>query len=167
MAVLTNSAQRVQDFLAAKGFACTVRELPGSCRTAEEAALSIGCEVAQIAKSLIFREADSDLPVLIIACGTHRVDLKKIETATGLKLVRADGRYVKERVGYAIGGIPPVGHLEPLLTILDQDLRQYEVLWAAAGTPFAVFALKSGDLQPLTEGKWLDLAQTGEERRQG
>ncbi len=162
-AVLTDSARRVQDFLAKKGFACLVRELPDSTRTAEEAARSIGCGVAQIAKSIVFREVGSDQPVLVIASGGHRVDLHKIERATGLQLGRADGRYVKERVGYAIGGIPPVAHIAPLTTLLDQDLRQYETVWAAAGTPFAVFALQPDDLQPLTDGRWLDLAATGDD----
>lgn len=164
---LRESAQRVQAFIAAKGFSFTVRELPGSTRTAEEAARSIGCEVGQIAKSLVFKDEASDLPILVVASGTNRVDVGKIEAATGLKLGRADGRYVKERVGYAIGGIPPVGHTVPLTTILDRELNNYEVIWAAAGTPFAVFALRPGDLQPLTGGRWLDLAQTGEAPRQG
>ena len=142
--VLTNSARRVQEFLAAKGLACAVRELPGSTRTAEEAARSIGCEVAQIAKSLIFRDLSTDQPVLVIASGKNLVDLDRIEAVTGLKLGRADGRYVKERVGFAIGGIPPAGHLVPLNTLLDRDLQQYETIWAAAGTPFAVFSPETG-----------------------
>lgn len=159
---LQDSAQRVQAFITAKGFSFTVRELPGSTRTAEEAARSIGCEVAQIAKSLVFKEEGSGQPVLVIASGAHKVDVGKIEEATGWKLGRADGRYVKERVGYAIGGIPPVGHTVPLTTILDRELKKHAVIWAAAGTPFAVFALRPGDLQPLTGGRWLDLAQTEE-----
>ncbi|MDD2734622.1 MAG: YbaK/EbsC family protein [Desulfuromonadaceae bacterium] len=157
--VLSNSAHRVQTFLAEKGFSFEVKELPGSTRTAAEAADSIGCEVAQIAKSLVFREKETNLPILVIASGSNRVDVAKIEHETGLKLGKADGNYVKERVGYAIGGIPPVGHNEPLETILDEDLRRYAVIWAAAGTPFAVFQLKPADLEPLTNGKWLQLAE--------
>lgn len=156
--VLSNSAHRVQNFLAEKGFSFEVKELPGSTRTAQEAADSIGCEVAQIAKSLVFREKDTNLPILVIASGSNRVDVAKIEKETGLKLGKADGNYVKERVGYAIGGIPPVGHNEPFETILDEDLRKYAVIWAAAGTPFAVFQLKPADLEPLTSGRWLQLA---------
>jgi prolyl-tRNA editing enzyme YbaK/EbsC (Cys-tRNA(Pro) deacylase) len=156
---LSSSAQRVQHFLSQQGFACEVRELPGSTRTAQEAADSIGCTVAQIAKSLVFREEQSGRPILVIASGSNRVDLVKIEKATGLKLGKADGRYVRERVGYAIGGIPPVAHNEFLETILDPDLKKYDVLWAAAGTPFAVFQLKPADLEPLTRGRWLDLAE--------
>jgi prolyl-tRNA editing enzyme YbaK/EbsC (Cys-tRNA(Pro) deacylase) len=150
----------VQDFLIEKGFSFEVRELPGSTRTAQEAAESIGCDVAQIAKSLIFREKETDLPVLVIASGSNRVDLAKIESETGLKLGKADGNYVKERVGYAIGGIPPVGHNEPLETILDTYLKKYDVIWAAAGTPFAVFQLKPADLEPLTNGRWIELSET-------
>jgi prolyl-tRNA editing enzyme YbaK/EbsC (Cys-tRNA(Pro) deacylase) len=156
---LSDSVKRVQDFLLAKGFSFEVKELPSSTRTAQEAADSIGCAVAQIAKSLVFREKETNLPILVIASGSNRVNLAKIEKETGLKLGKADGNYVKERVGYAIGGVPPVGHNEPLETILDQDLKNYEVIWAAAGTPFAVFQLKPADLEPLTNGSWIDLSE--------
>ena len=154
---LRDSAQRVQDFISAKGFSFEVKELPGSTRTAQEAADSVGCSVAQIAKSLVFKDKSTQDPILVIASGINRVDLTKIKKATGLKLGRADGNYVKEKVGFAIGGIPPVGHKIPLITILDPDLKQYDVIWAAAGTPFAVFQLKPDDLEPLTNGQWLDL----------
>jgi prolyl-tRNA editing enzyme YbaK/EbsC (Cys-tRNA(Pro) deacylase) len=156
---LSESSKRVQDFLSAKGFSFEVKELPGSARTAQEAADSVGCEVGRIAKSLVFREKESNLPVLVIASGSNRVDLAKIEKETGLKLGKADGTFVKERVGYAIGGVPPAGHNEPLETILDKDLRKYETVWAAAGTPFAVFQLNPSDLEPLTNGRWIDLSE--------
>lgn len=157
---LSDSANRVQKFLLEKGFTFEVKELPGSTRTAQEAADSIGCTVAQIAKSLVFRDKETNTPILVIASGSNRVDTAKIEGITGLKLGKADGSYVKERVGYAIGGIPPVGHNEPLKTILDTDLKKYEVIWAAAGTPFAVFQLKPSDLEPLTNGKWIELSES-------
>jgi prolyl-tRNA editing enzyme YbaK/EbsC (Cys-tRNA(Pro) deacylase) len=156
---LRDSAKRVQDFLFTQGFPFDVTELPGSTRTAQEAADSIGCAVAQIAKSLISREMETNRPILVIASGSNRVDVGKIEKATGLKLGKADGTYVKERVGFAIGGVPPVGHDEPLETILDTDLQKYEVIWAAAGTPFAVFQLKPADLEPLTNGRWIELSE--------
>ena len=156
---LSNSARRVQDFLASKGFSFEVRELPASTRTAQEAADSIGCTVGQIAKSLVFKEKNTGSPILVIASGSNRVDLQKINTATGLELGKADGKFVKERVGFAIGGVPPVGHKEPLQTILDPDLKNHETIWAAAGTPFAVFQLKAADLEPLTEGNWIDLSE--------
>jgi prolyl-tRNA editing enzyme YbaK/EbsC (Cys-tRNA(Pro) deacylase) len=156
---LSESAKRVQDFLSAKGFPFEVKELPGLTRTAQQAADSVGCSVSQIAKSLVFRDKDTGLPVLVIASGSNRVDLSKIEKATGIKLLKADGNYVKERVGFAIGGVPPAGHKEPLKTILDPDLKRYEAIWAAAGTPFAVFQLKPADLEPLTEGTWIELSE--------
>ena len=156
---LRDSAKRVQEFILAMGFSFDVKELSGSTRTAQEAADSIGCTVSQIAKSLVFREKETDLPILVIASGSNRVDVKKIEKSTGLKLGRADGKYVKEKVGYAIGGVPPVGHNESLNTILDPDLKKYDEIWAAAGTPFAVFQLKPADLESLTKGRWVDLSE--------
>ena len=156
--ILRESAQRVQDFLTAAGFNFEVKELPGSTRTSQEAADSIGCTVAQIAKSLIFRDKSTQEPVLVIASGVNRVDLKKIKKAIGIKLGKADGNFVKEKVGFAIGGIPPAGHNAPLKTLLDPDLKQYDVIWAAAGTPFAVFQLRPADLEPLTNGTWVDLS---------
>jgi prolyl-tRNA editing enzyme YbaK/EbsC (Cys-tRNA(Pro) deacylase) len=156
---LSNSAKRVQDFLHARGFSFEVKELPGSTRTAQEAADSIGCLASQIAKSLVFKDRETGCPVLVVASGSNRVDVRKIHKSTGLNLGRADGTYVKERVGYAIGGVPPAGHIEPLETLLDPDLKQYDVIWAAAGTPFAVFKLKPDDLEALTQGKWIDLSE--------
>lgn len=155
---LSNSAKRVQKFLSSKGFSFQVRQLPSSTRTAKEAADSIGCTVSQIAKSIIFKEKRSDQPILVIASGSNRVDTKKIESSIGLKLEKADGNFVKERVGFAIGGVPPVGHNEPLETILDNDLKKYKTIWAAAGTPFAVFMLKPADLDRLTRGTWMNLS---------
>ena len=155
---LRNSAKRVQHFLSAMGFSFKVMELPGSTRTAQEAADSIGCSVSQIAKSLVFKEKKTNRPILVIASGANRVDVKIIQKSTRLELEKADGKFVKDRVGYAIGGVPPVAHLEPLETLLDSDLMKYETIWAAAGTPFAVFQLKSADLEPLTNGKWIDLS---------
>jgi prolyl-tRNA editing enzyme YbaK/EbsC (Cys-tRNA(Pro) deacylase) len=157
--LLHDSAQRVQTFLAGRGFPCDVRELPGSTRTAQEAAATIGCRVAQIAKSLVFEEASSGEAVLVVASGENRVDLLKIERATGLRLRRADARFVKAKVGFAIGGIPPAGHDTVLVTLLDPDLRNHEVVWAAAGTPFAVFAVDPYQLEAMTGGKWVDLAE--------
>ncbi len=156
---LSKSAKRVQEFLSDMGFSFAIRELPGSTRTAQEAADSIGCTVPQIAKSLVFKEKKTDRPILIIASGSNRVNVKKIQKSTGLKLEKADGKFVKDKIGYAIGGVPPVGHNEPLETLLDADLKKYETIWAAAGTPFAVFQLKPADLKPLTEGKWIDLSE--------
>ncbi|RLB90517.1 MAG: YbaK/EbsC family protein [Deltaproteobacteria bacterium] len=156
---LSNSAKRVQNFLSKMGFSFDVKELPGSTRTAQQAADSIGCTVAQIAKSLVFREKKTNRPILVIASGLNRVDVKKIQKSVGLNLEKANGSFVKDRVGYAIGGVPPIGHNEPLETLLDIDLKKYEIIWAAAGNPFAVFQLKPADLEPLTQGRWIDLSE--------
>lgn len=155
---LSKSAEKVQDFLKNRGFNFTVKELPGSTRTAAEAAESIGCTVGQIAKSLIFKDKNSQMPILIIASGANRVEVQKVEQATGLNLGKADAKFIKETVGFVIGGIPPVGHNTPLRTILDPDLKQYRTIWAAAGTPFAVFELPTTALENLTQGQWVTLA---------
>lgn len=157
---LANSAQRVQSFLLENGFSCLVKELPESTRSAVEAANAIGCEVAQIAKSLVFIDGASGNPVLVIASGINRVDTKKIENVTGLHLLKADGKFVKETLGFAIGGVPPVGHKEKIMTFLDPTLKDYEWIWAAAGTPFAVFQMSSNELQKMTEGTFIDLNLT-------
>lgn len=150
---LSRSAQKVQDALTANGFgAIEVVELPDSTRTAQEAADAIGCTVAQIAKSLVFKGAESGQPVLVIASGTNRVNTDRIAAHLGEPLARADADYVREKTGFAIGGVPPVGHAEPLRTFIDQDLRQHAVIWAAAGTPRAVFRLTPGDLERMTGG---------------
>lgn len=155
---LSKKASKVQEVIRNKGFSFKVAELPGSTRTAKDAAEAIGCQVAQIAKSLVFMDAATNDPVLVIASGTNRVDVKKIKAAVGKELIQANGKEVKDRVGFAIGGVPPVGHNEPLFTVLDPDLKQYEQIWAAAGTPNAVFEMKAEDLGPLTNGVWVDLS---------
>jgi len=155
---LKSSAQRVQDFLSSKNTSFTVKELPNSARTAKEAALAIGCMVSQIAKSLIFKDVKTGDPILVVASGTNMVCITKIFEATGLELGKANANFVKDKVGYAIGGVPPVAHKENVTTILDPDLKNYDVLWAAAGTPHFVFELKSSDLESLTSGQWVSLA---------
>ena len=156
---LQPSAQKFQEFLSQQGYDFRVYELPGSTRTSQDAATSVGCSVAQIAKSLVFKEKKTSVPVLIIASGENRVDLKKIRATTGLKLGRADASYVKNQVGYAIGGVPPAGHSTPLQTILDPDLKKHKHIWAAAGSSHALFQLAPADLELLTNGKWIELAE--------
>jgi prolyl-tRNA editing enzyme YbaK/EbsC (Cys-tRNA(Pro) deacylase) len=151
---LSNSAQKVQQTLQQMGYPCQVVEMPDSTRTANEAAEAIGCTVSQIVKSLVFRGKTTGEAVLILASGTNRVDEKLVAGLIGQPIERADADFVREQTGYAIGGIPPVGHAHLLIPIIDQDLLQYEEVWAAAGTPHAVFSLKSLDLQPMTGGKF-------------
>ena len=150
---LDDSAQRVRDALAALGFDVAVREFPQSTRTAAEAAAAIGCEVAQIAKSLVFRARVSGRPVLVIASGANRVDEKAVAALIGEKIGRADAEFVRTATGFAIGGVPPVGHDTPPVTLIDRDLLALDEIWAAAGTPNAVFRLTPRDLVTLTGGR--------------
>jgi prolyl-tRNA editing enzyme YbaK/EbsC (Cys-tRNA(Pro) deacylase) len=151
---LSPSAQKVQDALTALGFgACRVIELPDSSRTSAEAAAAIGCTISQIAKSLIFKGAQSGDPVLVIASGTNRVNTQHLAALLGEAVVKPDADYVREKTGFVIGGVPPVGHVAPLRTFIDQDLRQYATIWAAAGTPRAVFQLTPADLERMTGGQ--------------
>ena len=156
---LKDSAQRVRDALAARGFDFAVREFPQGTRTAAEAAAAIGCGVAQIAKSLVFRVRETDRPVLVIASGANRVDEKAVAALVGEKIGRADADFVRTATGFAIGGVPPVGHDRPLATLIDEDLMAFEAIWAAAGTPNAVFRLSPRDLVDVTGGKIGDLKQ--------
>lgn len=146
------SARRVQDALAARGLALCVVELPDSARTAPEAARAVGCHVAQIVKSLIFRGRRTERPVLIIVSGANRVDERRMADLLGEPIDKPDAEYVREQTGFAIGGVPPCGHARPLVTFIDQDLLVYDELWAAAGTPHAVFKLTPADLTLLTNG---------------
>lgn len=150
---LSPSAQKVQQALDAFGLKLEVVELPGSTRTSAEAANAIGCQVEQIAKSIVFQAANSGRPVLVIASGPNRVNEKKVEAWIGEPIRKADPDYVRQRTGFVIGGVPPVGHAEPPLTFIDQDLLKYEVIWAAAGTPNAVFRLTPDELVRITGGK--------------
>lgn len=156
---LSARAQNVQDALHARGLSFRVTELPESTRTAQDAAQAIGCAVSQIAKSIIFRGTESGAPVLAIASGSNRVDPSKLAKLAGEPLEKADADFVRERTGFAIGGVPPVGHAEPLRTFIDEELLQYDTLWAAAGTPHAVFKLRSSDVSSMTGGTTGDLKQ--------
>jgi prolyl-tRNA editing enzyme YbaK/EbsC (Cys-tRNA(Pro) deacylase) len=149
---LSKSAQTIQDILAQQAIDFKVIELPDSTRTAQEAAAAIGCSLEQIVKSLIFKIVETNQPLLVLASGPNRVNEKMIETHLGKKITKADADYTREVTGFAIGGIPPVGHKQSIPTLIDQDLLKLEDLWAAAGTPHAVFKLKANTLQPLTQG---------------
>lgn len=149
---LSPSAQRIQAALRERGKDLEVVELPQSTRTAAEAAAAIGCTVAQIAKSILFRAADGS-PVLVVASGVNRIDEAKVAALLGRPIGKADAAYVRERTGFAIGGIPPLGHAEAIETLVDEDLLELGEIWAAAGTPNAVFRLEPADLAELTGGR--------------
>jgi prolyl-tRNA editing enzyme YbaK/EbsC (Cys-tRNA(Pro) deacylase) len=150
------SIARVQDALRAAGLSNEVRELPDSTRSSAEAASALGCSVAQIAKSVVFRSG-SGRPVLVVASGANRVDERKVEALLGDRLLRADADYVRERTGFAIGGVAPIAHATPPHVFLDDDLFAFDRVYAAAGTPFAIFALTPAELEALTGGRRADL----------
>mgnify|MGYP003556633230 FL=1 len=156
--VLSVAAQRVQDALKALGVTSQVVELPESTRSAAEAAQAIGCRVEQIVKSLVFRGRSTNRPILAVVSGGNRVDEEKLAMLVAEPVAKADAEYVRQRTGYAIGGVPPVGHVESLVCVVDEDLLQYEQIWAAAGTPRAVFRLTPADLQRITDGRVVSVA---------
>jgi Cys-tRNA(Pro) deacylase len=149
------SALKVQAVL---GPEFQVLEFEASTRTSQEAAAAIGCTVAEIAKSLIFRSADGRA-VLVIASGVNRVDEKKVRALLGQKIERADADFVREATGYAIGGVPPLGHATAPIVLVDGDLQRFPFVWAAAGTPNAVFRIAPADLIHLTHGQVADIAK--------
>ena len=150
---LSASAKKVQEALNAQGFSFRVTELPASTRTAQEAAEAVGCRVEQIAKSLVFKGKQTGKPYLVIACGINRVNEKKFGRQVGEPIVKPDADFVREQTGFSIGGVPPVGHAMPIQTWIDEDLLKFDAIWAAAGTPNAVFELRAQDLQKLTKGE--------------
>ena len=155
---LPDSARRVQQALMVAGISARVLQLPQSARTASDAAGAIGCRVEQIAKSLVFRRVDSKRPVLIIASGANRVDERLASSYLNAVIAKADADFVRSTTGFAIGGVPPLGHDLPLETLIDQDLLQFDTIWAAAGTPYAVFSIDPHQLVRATGGRVLPIA---------
>jgi prolyl-tRNA editing enzyme YbaK/EbsC (Cys-tRNA(Pro) deacylase) len=150
---LSQSALRVQQALRELGLSLVVVELPASTRTSQEAAQAIGCKVGQIAKSIIFRGEITNRPLLVIASGPNRIDEAIISGLLAESISKADADFVRQRTGFAIGGVPPLAHTEKLEIFIDQDLLQYPEIWAAAGTPHAVFRLTPQELVSMTFGK--------------
>jgi prolyl-tRNA editing enzyme YbaK/EbsC (Cys-tRNA(Pro) deacylase) len=157
-AVLTSpSVERVRDALARAGLSAGIVELPGAARTARAAADFLGCEVGQIANSLVFRAQASDRALLVMSCGAKRVDLERLAALVGEPVGKADADFVRRHTGFAIGGVAPVGHgLER--TFVEKTLALYRELWAAAGHPHTVFRLSYGELVRITRGAEVELA---------
>jgi prolyl-tRNA editing enzyme YbaK/EbsC (Cys-tRNA(Pro) deacylase) len=150
---LSPTAQKVQDLLTSLGFTCNVIEFQESTRTAQEAAERAGCTLGQIIKSLIFKGKTTDKPILVLTSGANRVNEERISEYAGEPIGRADADFVRTVTGFAIGGVPPLGHAHKMETYLDEDLLQYITVWAAAGTPNAIFELTPNDLQKMADGK--------------
>lgn len=158
MEELSRASARVAEELARLGATTEVREMPESTRTAAEAAAALGCGVAQIVKSLVFRAVANDEPVLVLVSGADRVDEARLAEVVGTEVEQATGKFVRSRTGFAIGGVPPVGHAEPLVTYLDQHLLGHALVWAAAGTPRAVFPIHPADLVRITSARVVAVA---------
>jgi len=147
------SAQKIQTILRGFGSNYKVIEFTESTRTAQEAADRVGCQLGQIVKSLVFKGLSSNKGILVLTSGLNRVDENKISQYAGESIGRADPEFVRTVTGFSIGGVPPVGHVQPMETYIDEDLLQYTNVWAAAGTPNAVFQMPSSDLERITNGK--------------
>jgi prolyl-tRNA editing enzyme YbaK/EbsC (Cys-tRNA(Pro) deacylase) len=143
----------VQEVLKSLGLELQVVELQETTRTSADAARAVGCQVGQIAKSLVFRGETTQRPILVIASGSNRVNEKRVGQLISETLGKADADFVRQKTGFVIGGVPPVGHAEKLEVFIDEDLLQYSEIWAAAGTPNAVFKLTPSDLVRMTEGR--------------
>lgn len=150
---LSPTAQKFQDLLNSLGYSYTVIEHIESTRTAQEAADRAGCELGQIVKSLIFKGRESGKPILVLTSGANRVDEKHIREYAGESIGKADADFVRAVTGYAIGGVGPIGHIQKMETYIDEDFLQYQTIWSAAGTPNAIFELKTEDLQKMTDGR--------------
>jgi prolyl-tRNA editing enzyme YbaK/EbsC (Cys-tRNA(Pro) deacylase) len=149
------TVERFQQRLRALGAGGEARELPNSSHTASEAAEALGATVAQIVKSLVFLAGEE--PIMVLASGANQVDTEKVATLVGVPVGRAGARTVRDATGYAIGGVPPVGHSTEMRILLDRDLLLHAELWAAAGTPNAVFPTNPDELHDLTCGEWADI----------
>ncbi len=145
------SVARVRAALLKAGHPDTVAAFPAGTRTAADAAVAVGCTVAQIAKSIVFRAGAR--PAVVITSGVNRVDRQRAEVALGMKLARADAMWVRDVTGFAIGGVAPVGHLTPPVVLLDEDLLALDPIWAAAGSPRHVFRTSASELARLTSAR--------------
>ena len=154
MSELSSSAKKVQNALETLGLKnLQVVEMPATTRTANDAAAAVGCEVGQIVKSLVFKKATSGNALLIAVSGSNRVNEPAVAALIGEPIGKADAEFVRQQTGFVIGGVPPVGHSQPIDILIDQDLFQYTEIWAAAGTPNAVFRLTPQELALMTHGK--------------
>ncbi len=154
---LSESASRVQNILDEKNIPLEIVKFETTTHTAQQAADTIGCDVAQILKSLVFVKKPSMELFLIAASGKNRVNTKTLKKYFGEKVTPADPQDILEKTGYAVGGVPPIGHIEPLLTLIDSDLLEYDALWASGGSAYEVFKISPQQLLDITGGTVLDI----------
>jgi len=150
---IKNNIQKVQDKLKELGFSYQVIELPQTTHTALDAASALSCKLGQIAKSIIFKSKNSNQPILVIASGSNQINEKKIREYIAESIEKADADFVLKQTGFVIGGVAPISNLKKITTFIDKDLFQYNEIWAAAGSPKAVFKLKPKDLIKMTNGQ--------------
>lgn len=155
---MSKSVERVQTALENLGFTGEIRFMDKDTHTAQQAAETLGCDVAQIVKSLVFRTADNR-PVLAITSGANRVDLKRLGAIVGSEIGKADAQFVRDTTGFAIGGVAPVGIPEDVITLFDQDLFSHDTVWAAAGAPNTLFPIKQQDFRKLAAGRIFDFVE--------
>jgi prolyl-tRNA editing enzyme YbaK/EbsC (Cys-tRNA(Pro) deacylase) len=155
---LPEGVQRVARLLQERGHPHVPRMLDDACRTAQQAADALGIAVGQIAKSIIFRRKSDEAAVLVITSGDRRVDEKKVDAIVG-KTGRADAEFVKAKTGFSIGGVSPIAHAQPPVTLIDRELFRFDEIWAAAGHPHGVFRLRPQDLEKLTGAPVADVVQ--------
>jgi prolyl-tRNA editing enzyme YbaK/EbsC (Cys-tRNA(Pro) deacylase) len=157
LAALPPAAQRVADLLRCMGHDQPVVLLPETGKTSQEAADALGCQVAEIAKSIVFRQLADDLPVMVVASGADRIDEERVAAIVG-PIGKANARFVKEKIGYAIGGVCPIGHVGPSRILVDQGVLAWPLVWVAAGHPHAVFSLTPNQLLAMTMAPVVDVA---------
>ncbi|MFN3630809.1 MAG: YbaK/EbsC family protein [Casimicrobiaceae bacterium] len=156
---LSRNAQYVQDILGAAGSSAIVREFDQACRTSAEAAAALGCDVARIAKSVIFRGVASGRAILVITSGAQRVDTAKVEQLAGETPAKADPDYVREHTGFVIGGVAPLGHAKPGLVLMDETLLAFPTVFPAGGTPRALFEITPAELVRLSGARVADVIE--------
>lgn len=154
---LSSGVQQVRQAIKSHGLDCQVIEMEATTRSAEDAAQAVGCRVEQIVKSLVFKGKKAQTPILILASGANRVNVKNLKEHVSGAVKMAHPDFVQAKTGFAIGGVPPVGHSQPLKTFIDKDLMQYEEIWAAAGTANTMFKITPQDLQKITAGQVISI----------
>lgn len=155
---LPETVARVAAALRSAGHAYAPLMLEKACRTSQEAADELRVQVAQIAKSVIFKRVSDEVAVLVVAAGDKRVDVAKVTALVG-EITRADANFVRDKTGFPIGGVSPVAHANPHVTLLDESLQRFAIVWAAGGHPNSVFQLSPEDLARLTSAQFHDVAE--------
>ncbi len=155
--MITNT-RKIQEILNKFNLSINIKEFPNSTKTSSDAAKVIGCNISQIAKSIIFRGVKTNNPYLVIASGSKRINEKKIEEIVKEKIEKANAEFVKKETGFGIGGVAPFGHIKKIQTFIDKDLFKYKEIWAAAGTSNSVFKINPKKLLKITEGKIVDIS---------